>query len=588
MSVRRLSRRACLKGAGVALGLPMLDAMAPFGTRSRTARAATIAKPLRLLVWTFPDGARMDAWTPTAVGTNYPTPPILKPLEAYKSQLNVISGLANTPASVVSGDVFAGSHARATGAMLTQVPLVFTSGTNFKAGISFDQVIANDLKVRAPNLRLPSLELGAVYAGATGNCEDGFSCAYLTNLAWSSPTTFLPKETNPKAVFDRLVAGGLPSAGDPTPPPGGTPPPDAPVDKATLYRKSILDLVADDTRALRAKLGQSDQSKLGDYLDSVNELERRLAALGTMPPGTTPPGTPTPTPVMPGAACAAIPTPKDGTYLGRDRTKNVYDYPEVLTAMNDLIAMAFTCDLTRVVTFMAEIPLNTQTNFSFVGVDSSNYHNDISHHGRDPVKLDGIQKVNTFYATQFAYLLDKLAKTTDIDGSSVLDNCAIIFTSEFGDGDNHYHYDLPGGGGRTRGRGVRDRSPHSLRQHAGLRRGSRRDRAPQGHAAREPLHLDHAGVRPRHLDLRQRRWHDAVRDRPAGRAPRLNHPPESGRRHRHRRRGGLHAPAALGDLHAEGLGGVSPAVDVQSPGGLGGDHRLQLRNGRFNRRADRA
>ena len=246
-----------------------------------------------------------------------------------------------------------------------------------------------------------------------------------------------------------------------TAPRGGTPPPDAPVDKATLYRKSILDLVAEDTRSLQAKLGQSNQSKLGDYLDSVNELERRLAALGTMPPTTTTPGTPTPTPVMPGAACAAIPAPKDGTYLGRDRTKNVYDYPEVLTAMNDLIAMAFTCDLTRVVTFMAEIPLNTQTNFSFVGVDSSNYHNDISHHGRDPAKLDGIQKVNTFYATQFAYLLDKLAKTTDIDGSSVLDNCAIIFTSEFGDGDNHYHYDLPvvvagrAGGAFATGRHIR-------------------------------------------------------------------------------------------------------------------------------------
>jgi len=139
----------------------------------------------------------------------------------------------------------------------------------------------------------------------------------------------------------------------------------------------------------------------------------------------------------------AITAPKDGTYLGRDPAKNVYSYPEVLTAMNDLIAMAFACDLTRVVTFMTEIPLNTQTNYSFVGVNSSNYHDDISHHGKDPTKLDGIQKVNTFYATQFASLLGKLAATTDFDGSSVLDNCAIIFTSEFGDGDNHYHYDLP-------------------------------------------------------------------------------------------------------------------------------------------------
>jgi len=446
-----LSRRACLKGAGVALGLPMLEAMLPVGRRARAQSATGAGRPLRLLVWTFPDGVRMDAWTPSATGAGYTTTPILKPLDPYKSKLNVISGLANTPASVVSGDIFAGSHARATGAMLTQVPLTFTSGSNFKAGISFDQVIANDLKVRVPSLRLPSLEIGAVYAGATGNCEDGFSCAYLTNLAWSGPTTFLPKETNPKAVFDRLIAGGLPTAGTTTTPPPTTtttttPPPPPPVDKSLVYRKSVLDLVAADTSSLMGRLGKSDQAKLGDYLDSVNELERRIVAMSPTTP--TMPGTPTPTPTpmptpTPGSQCMAIPAPKDGTYLGRDSTKNIYSYAEILTAMNDLIAMAFACDLTRVVTFMSEIPLNTQTNYAFCGVNSSNYHNDISHHGGDPTKLDGIQKVNTFYATQFAYLLQKLATTTDIDGSSVLDNCAILFTSEFGDGDDHYHYNLP-------------------------------------------------------------------------------------------------------------------------------------------------
>ena len=160
------------------------------GARTRRAGAA---KPLRFIVWTLPDGVRMDAWTPKESGAAYTITPILKPLEAYRAKFNVVTGLANTPASVVSGDVFAGSHARATGAMLTQMPLTFTSGANIKNGISVDQVIANLLKQQVPGLRLPSLELGAVYAGATGNCEDGFSCAYLTNLAWSGPTTFLPE-----------------------------------------------------------------------------------------------------------------------------------------------------------------------------------------------------------------------------------------------------------------------------------------------------------------------------------------------------------------------------------------------------------
>jgi hypothetical protein len=428
----QLSRRALLRGAGAGLALPWLEAMLPRAARAQ----AGPAKPLRFIVWTLPDGVRMDAWTPTESGAAYTITPILKPLEAYRANFNVITGLANTPASVVSGDVFAGSHARATGAMLTQMPLTFTSGTNIKNGISVDQVIANLLKQQVPGLRLPSLELGAVYAGATGNCEDGFSCAYLTNLAWSGPTTFLPKETNPKAVFDRLTKGGLPTGG--TAPPaaqGGAAPS---VDKASVYNKSILDRVVADIQELQKSLGKSDRDKLSDYLDSVNELERRIQAVT---PSTATPGMA----AQPAAgnACQAIATPTDGTYLGSDRSKNVYKYPDLIKVMNDLMAFALQCDLTRVITFMSEIPLNTQTNFSFIGVNSSNYHDQISHHGGDPQKLAGIQTVNTFYAEQFGYFLGKLAGMRDPDGSSVLDNSIILFTSEFGDGDNHYHYDLP-------------------------------------------------------------------------------------------------------------------------------------------------
>jgi hypothetical protein len=433
----QISRRAFLRGTGVCLSLPWLEAMLPRHVRAQQASG----KPLRFIVWTLPDGVRMDAWTPSSTGAGWATTPILMPLEKHRARFNIVSGLANTPASVVSGDVFAGSHARATGAMLTQMPLTFTSGNNIKNGISVDQVIANMLKTQVPGLRLPSLELGAVYAGATGNCEDGFSCAYLTNLAWSGPTTFLPKETNPKAVFDRLTMGGLPMGTGMTPTTPTTPnmmP--VSVDKANAYQKSILDLVAGDTAFLKKNLGKSDQDKLNDYLDSVNELQRRVNAMAPMTGGSTTPGNnPAPAPTM----CEAIAAPTDGTYLGSERDKNVYEYPDVLKVMNDLMAFACQCDLTRVITMMSEIPLNTQTNFSFIGVDSSNYHDEISHHGGDPKNLAGIQTVNTFYAEQFAYLLDKLAAMTDADGSSVLDNCVILFTSEFGDGDNHYHYDLP-------------------------------------------------------------------------------------------------------------------------------------------------
>jgi len=433
-----LSRRACLRGAGAALALPMLEAMVPSVARAQQ-KTAGAAKPLRLVVWTLPDGVRMDAWTPKTTGAGYATTPILQPLDAYKAQFNVISGLANTPASVVSGDIFAGSHARATGAMLSQMPLTFTSGNNIKNGISMDQVIANYLKTTAPSLRLPSLELGAVYAGATGNCEDGYSCAYLTNLAWTGPTTFLPKETNPKAVFDRLTKGGLPGPAPVTttmPPPATTTSTMTPGAKALAYQKGILDLVAADTNALKAKLGRADQAKLSDYLDSVNELERRVNAM-TPATGSGAAGAGGTAPPMPTAGCMSVAAPKDGTYLGTDRTKNNYGYAEVLTAMNDMIALALTCDLTRVVTFMSEIPLNTQTNFAFVGVDSANYHDDISHHGGNPTKLMGIQTVNTFYAQQFAYLLDQLAATPDPDGGTLLDTTQVVWSKELGDGRLH-------------------------------------------------------------------------------------------------------------------------------------------------------
>lgn len=436
----QLSRRALLRGTGACLALPWLEAMLP---RRGFAQAGATAKPLRFIVWTLPDGVRMDAWTPKEAGAGYAATPILTSLEPYRAQFNIISGLANTPASVVSGDVFAGSHARATGAMLTQRALTFTSGSNIQNGISVDQMIANELKAKVPGLRLPSLELGAVFAGATGNCEDGFSCAYLTNLAWSGPTTFLPKETNPKAVFDRLTKGGLPmpTGMSTAAAPSGSSAPSATPDKASAYQKSILDLVVNDVNDLNKHLGKSDRDKLSDYLDSVNELQRRVQALA---PTTGTPGMSTmASQVTPGGMCQSIAAPMDGTYLGRDNSKNVYEYPELLKTMNDLMAFAVQCDLTRVITFMSEIPLNTQTNFSFVGVESSNYHDEITHHGGNPTKLAGMQKVNTFYAEQFAYFLSKLSTMQDADGSSVLDNSIIMFTSEFGDGDNHYHYDLP-------------------------------------------------------------------------------------------------------------------------------------------------
>jgi hypothetical protein len=399
-----LSRRACLRGLGVSMALPWLDAM--------EARAAA-PKPLRFLTVFAPHGMHMPAWTPKQTGADYTLTPILQPLAPLKGEFNVISGLANYPASITTKE-FAGSHARGTGALLTQSPLRFTSSKDIQNGISIDQVIANQLKSFT---RLPSLELGVASGSSTGNCEDGYSCAYLHNISWSSPTTFMPKETSPRALWNRLFGGGL-APPSPTPTPGPQP-----IDKPTLYRKNVLDVVRGDATRLNGRLGQRDRAKLDEYLTSVGELQRRIIDFdGGGGGGVTPP---------PAASCSPGSAPAEG---------NPSSYEQHLKLLSDLLVLAFQCDQTRVATFMQEDPFNSR-NFSFLGV-SGNHHN-ISHHGGDAGKQASQQKINTFEVTQFAYLLNKLQQATDGDGQSVLHNSVVLFTSDFGDGDDHYHWDLP-------------------------------------------------------------------------------------------------------------------------------------------------
>lgn len=412
-----LSRRAALRGLGVTMALPWLEAMAP---RKASAQAAA---PLRFLTMFQPHGVHMPAWTPKTAGAGYAMTPVLQPLEALRAQFSVISGLANYPASITTKE-FAGSHARGTGALLTQAPLRFTAAKDIQNGISVDQVIANKVKSLT---RLPSIEVGVASGSATGNCEDGYSCAYLHNISWSGATTFLPKETSPRALFNRMFANAtVPGRPAPTPVGGGPTPAPSPAGpnastKDLLYRKGVLDLVRGEANRLNLRLGSRDRAKLDEYLTSVGELQRRLSDFEN---GATIPTTPSAVSCTPGNA------PADG---------NPASYEQHLHLLSDLIVLAFQCDVTRVATYMLEDPFNSRS-FSFLGV-TGNHHN-ISHHGGAAAKLMSQQKINTFYATQLAYLLDKLAKATE-GGQSVLHNSIVLYTSEFGDGDDHYHWDLP-------------------------------------------------------------------------------------------------------------------------------------------------
>jgi hypothetical protein len=414
-----LSRRACLRGLGASLALPWLEAM-----QARPARAAG-PKPLRFLTVFAPHGMHMPGWTPKQTGAEYTLPPILSPLAALRGELSVVSGLANYPASITTKE-FAGSHARGTGALLTQTPLRFTASKDIQNGISLDQVIANQLKAFT---RLPSLEVGVSAGSATGNCEDGYSCAYLHNISWSGPTTFMPKEVNPRALWNRLFGGAAGPGPRPANPPAASGPAAAagPLagapDKQVIYRKGVLDVVRGDVTRLNGRLGRRDRAKLDEYLTSVGELQRRIVDFET-PAGSGP---------QPLAACTPGTAPAEGS---------PGSYEQHLKLLSDLIVLAFQCDVTRVATFMQEDPFNSRS-FSFLGV-SGNHHS-ISHHGGDSAKQASLQKIDTFEVTQFAYLLNKMAQVqnADGDGQSLLHNSIVLFTSDFGDGDDHYHWDLP-------------------------------------------------------------------------------------------------------------------------------------------------
>jgi hypothetical protein len=393
----QLSRRTVLRALGVSMALPALEIMEP-----RRAHAQTSA--LRFLVCYAPNGFLMPKWKPTGTGTTWTTPPLLAKLEPFRSDFRMISGLGIYPASIST--VFGGSHTRACAAMLTQQPI---GAMGVKNGISLDQILANNLKDKT---KFPSLQLGGRASTGGGNCEDQFSCAYNTNLSWSGPSTFVPKQTNPLDVFNRLFSGGAPM-----PMPGV---PGAP-DNRALYQKSILDVVHARATALDKLLGKTDRQKVSEYYNSVREVELRIAKnIGQ--------------PVTPVGQCTIGAPPKNGAADA--------DIPlsERLDLLSDVLALAFQCDSTRVATFMYEHAFSDQRNLNFIPGVTRRHH--ALSHLNNAAALAELEKIQGFYIEKFVYLLGKLKAMKEGTGT-VLDNSIIYFTSEFGDGFSHNMRDLP-------------------------------------------------------------------------------------------------------------------------------------------------
>jgi Protein of unknown function (DUF1552) len=410
---RALSRRTMLRGLGVAVALPVLDAMVP----ALTAVVKTAAKPVqRFGFFYMPNGVAMNHtgvnyWKPQTVGADFEFSPILSPLEPFRNQLTVVSGLHNRAAeSLGDGN---GDHTRSTGSWLTGTHIKRTEGSDLRAGTSVDQVIASQFKQDTP---LPSLELAILPNSVTGGCDTGYSCAYGTTLAWASPTTPLPTQSSPRLVFEQLFGDGGPASQQLA---------------AARTKNSILDSAIGEMSALQAKLGAKDRNTVSDYLDVLREVERRIQQTE--------------------AKNAESPLPEyDRPGIG---TPERFDDHAKL--MFDLQHLAFQADITRVSTFMYGAEQRARM-YPEIGLNES--HHSMSHHGNSPESLAKYTKLCTWHVDLFAYLVEKMRNTPDGDGT-LLDHSLLMIGGGMSDGNIHSHMDVPialvgGAGGFTGNRHV--------------------------------------------------------------------------------------------------------------------------------------
>jgi hypothetical protein len=387
---KALPRRTFLRGAGIVVGLPFLDAMVP-----AFARAADKKTPVRLAFLYVPNGmARMDYWNPSYTGRLGELPRNLKAIEPYKNDILMLSNLTcNGGRSLLDGS---GDHARATGAYLTGVQPRKTLG-DVKAGISADQVIAQKI---GSQTRFASLELGMEDAQQAGNCDSGYSCAYTNNLAWTNEAQPLPPVLDPRALFERLF-------GDDT---NLT---EAARTQRNLFRRSILDFAVGDQQQLASRVGPSDKRKLDEYLTSVRDVERRIQRA---------------------EADRSQIDPHMDIPTGVPQT-----FAEHFALMTDLLTIAFQADLTRVATFLV-MREGSQRIYRELGI--SDGHHSITHHMGDKDKIEKVAQINHHHMVQFAAWLGKLKACQDGE-APLLDNSMIVYGSGLGDCNAHTHHDVP-------------------------------------------------------------------------------------------------------------------------------------------------
>jgi hypothetical protein len=397
---KHLPRRTFLKGVGVTLALPLLDAMIP----ARTLWAQTAAKGVSRLGFVYvPHGAIMDKWTPATQGAGFEFTPILKPLEPYAKYINVVSGLGHRAADTTA------VHSLSPTTWLSGVRPKATQGVDAFAGVTADQIAAQAI---GQDSILPSIELATEdHSGLIGSCDRDYGCIYMNTLSWRTPTTPMPMEINPRKVFERMFGSG-----------GST--------RDRMARisedRSILDAIAKEAASLELQVGPQDRTTLSQYLENVREIERRIQR--------------------------AEKNQGDEALVLPDRPAGVpFDYEEHIKLMYDLLALAYQANVTRVSTFMIAREVSNRT-YPQVGVTDG--HHAISHHQNRAEKMEKNVRIQTYNVGLFKHFLDRLANTPDGDGS-LLDHTVLIYGSNMSNSNAHDHFPLPnlvvGGGGSLKG-----------------------------------------------------------------------------------------------------------------------------------------
>lgn len=407
------TRRSFLRGLGACIALPALESLVPVRSLAAlpglgAARSGTTASgaPLRAAFLYFPNGAIQSTWWPKGDDANFELSRTLQPLASVRQHIQVLGGLDHINAT--AGPDGAGDHARANGTFLTGVRMK-KSATNVRAGISIDQVMAREV---GHLTRLPSLELTCDAGRNTGACDSGYSCAYQYNVSWSSPTTPMTPEANPRQVFERLFgAGSMAERANE-------------LQRRRAEQRSILDFVLEDARDMQRRLSPADQDKLDQYLTGVRELEARIQRAEKL-------GDPR--------------SPRQDAPSGIPPT-----YAEHIQLMFDMLVLAFQTDSTRVATMLLA---HDGSNRSFAEIGIPEGHHDLSHHRNNAEWIQKLSDIDLWYAKQFGRFLERLRDTPDGDGKSLLDNAMIVYGSGNADGNAHSHVNLPvvlaGGGGGT-------------------------------------------------------------------------------------------------------------------------------------------